>query len=92
MKSLLDFLHDTKVQAIGFYIVMMGGGLLVWQGHLPDNDRNRIFDLMFLTATFYYGSSKSGASKDETIASLANSQTPTQTVTNADTVLQTTKP
>ncbi len=72
---MLDFLHNTKVQAIGFYIVMIGGGLLVWMGKLPDNDRNRIFDLMFLTATFYYGSSKSGAAKDDTIASLASQST-----------------
>lgn len=82
--SILDFLHNTKVQAIGFYIVMIGGGLLVWIGKLPDNDRNRIFDLMFLSATFYYGSSKSGANKDETISNLAGQQAPT--VNNADTV------
>ncbi len=82
---MLDFLHNTKVQAIGFYIVMIGGGLLVWMGKLPDNDRNRIFDLMFLTATFYYGSSKSGAAKDDTIASLASQNAvPTATTNSGD--------
>jgi len=84
MKSLLDFLHNTKVQAIGFYIVMVGGFLLVWKGALPENDRNRLFDLMFLTATFYYGSSKSGAAKDDTIASLANQTQPVAKTDSGD--------
>lgn len=43
-------------------------------GHLSETSSNRIFDLMFLTATFYYGSSRSGAAKDEAISALAGNQ------------------
>ena len=84
MKIILDFLHNTKVQAFGFYIVMVGGFLLVWKGALPENDRNRLFDLMFLTATFYYGSSKSGTAKDDTIANLAQNKSATADTNTGD--------
>lgn len=74
MKPLYDFLRSTRVQAFGFYIIMLGGMLMIWKGGLDVNDKNRMFDLMFLTATFYYGSSKSGAAKDDTIAALSANQ------------------
>lgn len=71
MKSLLDFLHSTRTQAYLGFIIMIGGGVAIYFGHLADNDKNRLFDIMLLTATYYFGSSKSGATKDETIASMA---------------------
>lgn len=81
--KLLDFLHSTKTQAILAYVIIIGGGLVILFGKLPDNDRNRIFDIILLTATFWYGSSKSGAAKDETISNLAQNQSPV--VGNSDT-------
>lgn len=85
MNSLFNFLKSTKTQAYLAFTILIGGGLLIKFGGLQANDNNRIFDLMFLTATFYFGSSKSGASKDETIATLANTQSPS-VVNSADTV------
>lgn len=81
--KLFDFLHNTKTQAILAFVLLAGGGLLIKFGMLPDNDRNRIFDLMFLTATFYFGSSKSGSAKDDTIANLANNQNNPIATTNS---------
>lgn len=77
MKPLFDFLKATKTQAYLAYTILIGGGLIIEFGHLQANDNNRILDLMFLSATFYFGSSKSGASKDETIATLAGNPTVT---------------
>lgn len=71
MKAILDFFHSTRTQAFLAYIILIGGGLILKFGGLADNDRNRLWDILFLTATFYFGSSKSGATKDETIASMA---------------------
>jgi len=80
--QILNFLHATKTQAILAFVALIGGGVLIKYGALPDNDRNRIFDLMFLAATFYFGSSKSGASKDETISNLANNKPPIVTASS----------
>lgn len=85
MQQFLSILKSTKTQAyLAFTILLCGFGLISF-GKLTDNVSNRIFDLMFLTATFYFGSSKSGATKDETISSLANNQS-NPVVNTADTV------
>jgi len=75
--KLLDFIHQTKAQAALAFIIVVGGLLIICFGHLSETSNNRIFDLMLLTATFYYGSSKSGATKDEAIANLSAPQTST---------------
>jgi ABC-type lipoprotein release transport system permease subunit len=80
--KLLDFLHNTKTQAILSFVIIFGVGVLLVFGHLSEGINNRILDIALLTATFYFGSSKSGADKDKAIQSL--SQQPN--VQQADTV------
>lgn len=80
--KILDFIHNTRTQAILAFTVLIGGGCIIVFGKASETVDNRIFDLMFLVGTFYFGSSKSGASKDEAIANL--SQQPI--VNNASTV------
>lgn len=75
MKEFLSFIHRTKTQAILAFIIICGGMVMIALSHLDDSDKNHLYDLMLLTATFYFGSSKSGATKDETIANLAGSPT-----------------
>lgn len=84
MQTFLKYLKDTKTQAFLAFIIIIGGGLLIGFAKLPDNDRNRIFDIILLTATFYFGSSKSGASKDETIATLAGNPSTQVSANTAD--------
>lgn len=80
MAKILDFLHSTKTQAFLAFLIICGGFAMIAFCKLPDNDANRLFDIILLTATFYFGSSKSGANKDETIANLASTQAPTAQV------------
>lgn len=80
--KLLDFIHSTKTQAILSFVIILGVGIILVFGHLTEGINNRILDIALLTATFYFGSSKSGSDKDKAIQSL--SQQPT--VNNADTV------
>lgn len=70
MTQLFDFLKNTKTQAILAYLIIGCGFALISFVKLSDTVSNRIFDLMFLTSTFYFGSSKSGATKDEAINTL----------------------
>lgn len=83
MSNFLNFLKGTKTQAFLAYLITTGGLGLIGFAGLPDNDRNRIFDIVLLTATFYFGSSKSGATKDETIASMASGTGNNPTTVNA---------
>jgi hypothetical protein len=85
MKQFLDFLHDTKTQAYGFFIVLIGFPCLIAFAHLSEGLSNRLLDIVLLSATFYWGSSKSGAVKDEAISNLSANQS-APTITNADTV------
>ena len=81
--KLLDFLHQTKTQAILAFLVLFGVGGLLELGHLSEGLNNRILDIALLTATFYFGGSKSSTSKDETIKSMADNiaSTPATTTT-----------
>jgi len=72
--KLTDLIHNTKTQAFLAFTIVVGGFLMISFVNLSDTVDNRLFDLMFLTATFYFGSSKTGSSKDETIAKLAANQ------------------
>lgn len=74
--KIFDFLHNTKTQAILAYITVIGVGTLLVFGHLTEGINNRILDIALLTATFYFGGSKSSAAKDETIATLSSNQAP----------------
>lgn len=76
--KLLDFIHNTKTQAILAFLVLIGVGCLLEFGHLTEGINNRILDIALLTATFYFGGSKSSSSKDDTIANLT-SQPPVTT-------------
>ena len=82
--KLIDLIHNTKTQAFLAFAIVIGGFLMISFVHLSDTVDNRLFDLMFLTATFYFGSSKSGTAKDDTIANLAANQNSTATTESGD--------
>jgi len=87
MKSIADFLHGTKTQAYLAFTILIGGGLIIVFGKVSETVDNRLFDLMFLVGTYFYGSSKSSTTKDEAIATMANNASAgTSTVGSADTV------
>ena len=77
--KVLDFIHSTKTQAILAFVVVIGVGSLLEFGHLTEGINNRILDIALLTATFYFGGSKSSSAKDETIQSMANTMNSTTT-------------
>jgi len=68
----LDFIHSTKTQAILAFVVVIGVGTLLEFGHLTEGINNRILDIALLTATFYFGGSKSSSAKDDTISRLTS--------------------
>lgn len=72
MKSIAEFLHNTKTQAYLAFTILIGGGLIIVFGKVSETVDNRLFDLMFLIGTFYFGSSKSSTAKDDAIATMAN--------------------
>jgi len=77
---ILDFIHHTKTQAILAFVVVIGVGSLLEFGHLTEGINNRILDIALLTATFYFGGSKSSSAKDETINKMVdNAATPATT-------------
>jgi len=86
MKSIIDFLHSTKTQAYLAFTILIGGGLIIVFGKVSETVDNRLFDLMFLIGTFYFGSSKSSASKDDAIATMATNASNNPTIQNADNV------
>jgi hypothetical protein len=73
MQKITDLLSDKAQLLIALIIVLAGFAYLIW-AHGPDAINNRVEDLMFLVGTFYFGSSKSGTTKDATISSLAQTQ------------------
>jgi len=89
--KLLDFIHATKTQAILAFIVIIGVGALLKFGGLTEGINNRILDIALLTATFYFGGSKSSSSKDDTIAKLT-SNPPATTNTGDINITQNEKP
>lgn len=82
MNEVFKFLHQIKTQAVVAYVIMIGGGLMILFGHLTEGVNNRILDIILLTATFYFGGSKTSASKDETINTMAKTQQ--STIQNTD--------
>jgi len=74
MQNFITSISD-KAQAIGFYIVLFGFPSLIAFGHLSEGTNNRLLDILLLSATFFWGSSKSGATKDATISTLAQANT-----------------
>lgn len=84
MKGFYDFLHNVKTQAVLAFFILIGGASILVKGHLTEVLANRVLDIMLLTATFYFGASKSSAVKDETIAKMQSQQQPN--IQNADTV------
>jgi hypothetical protein len=76
MKNITEFLSNQVQGVIALLIILCGFAFLIW-AHCPETINGRVEDLMFLVGTFYFGSSKSGSTKDATISSLAqNQQTP----------------
>jgi hypothetical protein len=73
MQKITDFLSE-KAQAIGFYIILIFFSSLIAFAHLSEGVCNRFLDIILLSATFYYGSSKSGATKDATLLAQAQNQ------------------
>lgn len=80
--KLLDFFHQTKTQAILAFVIVLGVGSLLEFGHLTEGINNRILDIALLTATFYFGGSKSSSAKDDTINML--SKAPPATTNTGD--------
>jgi len=88
--KILDFIHNTKTQAILAFVVVIGVGSLLEFGHLTEGINNRILDIALLTATFYFGGSKSSAAKDDTINKMVdNAATPATTNTGDINITQT---
>jgi|SRR5579863_3242186 len=78
---------QQNITAIVAILIMVGLGCAITFAKLPDNDKNRMFDIMLLCATFYFGSSKSSAVKDQTIADLKGSgSNPTVSANDSSTV------
>lgn len=73
---------EKMLGLIAMAIILIGYAFLAWAGK-PDTTNARIEDLMFLVATYFFGSSRSGATKDATIANLA--QNPQPIVGSSDT-------
>lgn len=73
MKNIMDMLSGKVQGVIAMIIILSGFAFLIW-AKAPETVNGRVEDLMFLVGTFYFGSSKSGATKDATIATLAGSQ------------------
>lgn len=68
----MKYIPDTKT-IIAVTIILIGFSIIEF-GHLSDNNCNRIFDLMFLVATYYFGSSQGQSKKDELISTMAQKQ------------------
>lgn len=70
------WLNENVQGIVALCIIVIGFTFLKW-AHATETINQGVKDLMFIVATFYFGGSRSSAKKDETIASLSQTQQPT---------------
>ena len=61
---------NVKIQPVLAIIVVMGGLFLIYLGNVDSSDKIGLFGIIGLVLNFYFGSSKSSTTKDQTISDL----------------------
>lgn len=67
----MKLLDKIKIQAVLAFIVIAGGLSIIAFVKVNDSDKIGIFGIMGVVLGFYFGSSKSSTTKDETISDLS---------------------
>jgi hypothetical protein len=67
----MKLLDKIKIQAVLAFIVIAGGLSIIAFVNVNDSDKIGIFGIMGVVLGFYFGSSKSSNTKDETISDLS---------------------
>jgi len=62
---------EIKIQAVIAVIVVLGGMSIITFTQVNDADRIGLFSLMSVVLGYYFGSSKSSATKDDSINELS---------------------
>jgi len=62
---------EIKIQAVIAVIVVLGGMSIITFTKVNDADRIGLFSLMSVVLGYYFGSSKSSATKDDSINELS---------------------
>ena len=65
-------IKEVSVQSIIALVVICGGGLFLAFVNASDITNTTIANMMILVLGYYFGSSRSTAKKDETIADMVN--------------------
>jgi len=66
----MKLLDHIKIQAVLAFIVVLGGLSIIAFVKVNDSDKIGIFGIMGVVLGFYFGSSKSSTTKDQTISDL----------------------
>ena len=64
----------ANIQAIIALIVVVGGFATIVLAKVTQTDKNQIYMLMVMVLSYYFGSSRSAARKDEMIANQLNNE------------------
>ena len=64
----------ANIQAIIALIVVVGGFATIVLAKVTQTDKNQIYMLMVMVLSYYFGSSRSTARKDEIIANQLNNE------------------
>lgn len=67
----MKLIDKIKIQAVLAFIVIAGGLSIIAFVNVNDSDKIGIFGIMGVVLGFYFGSSKSSNTKDETISDLS---------------------
>lgn len=67
---MIKLIQHIKIQAVLAFIVVLGGLSIIAFVKVNDSDKIGIFGIMGVVLGFYFGSSKSSTTKDETISDL----------------------
>lgn len=67
----MNIADKIKIQAVIAVIVILGGMSIITFTKVNDADRIGLFSLMSLVLGYYFGSSKSSATKDDSINELS---------------------
>lgn len=62
--------QNVKIQALLSVMVVLGGMSLIAFGNIDPSDKIGLFGIMGVVLNYYFGSSKSSTTKDETISDL----------------------
>ena len=72
--SFKDAFLKANIQAIIALIVVVGGFATIVLAQVTQTDKNQIYMLMVMVLSYYFGSSRSTARKDEIIANQLNNE------------------